>query len=97
MANPIVIRVEIERMREYISSMLTEQALDISDGVQRALDDYMSDDNLRGLINKSVRDIVNHRVQDSVKHYFTWGEGGKALDAAVQAGLQATLANLLEK
>src|ERR1700741_146692 len=97
MANPIVIRVEIERMREYISSMLTEQALDISDGVQRALDDYMSDDNLRGLINKAVRDIVNHRVQDSVKHYFTWGEGGKALDAAVQAGLQATLANLLEK
>jgi hypothetical protein len=95
MVQPVIIRIEIERMKESISAVIDQRHLDISAQVQKGLDEALAAEHVQNLIENTTREVVQKRIKDAVKSFFDYGDGGRAIEAAVKKSLREQLATLI--
>jgi predicted Ser/Thr protein kinase len=94
--NVPTIRIEIERMRQTMSTMLTEQAALVDAELQAALDKFCQPDNIKRVVQEAAHSALEAAVKGEISSFFSYGGAGrKSVAAAVQDGLAKM--GLLEK
>jgi t-SNARE complex subunit (syntaxin) len=84
MMNLPVIRIEVERMRHSITTLLTEYQAQMDSYVRDAVDKFCEEDNLRAIIGASVNTELRRAIDDEIKTFYTDGEGRKVIREVVE-------------
>ncbi len=79
MNNRPIVTIQIERMRHTMSMMLSEQQLDISAEVERALSRECTPEKIQQIVDDSAREAVSKAVADAVKHWWMTSDTGQSL------------------
>jgi hypothetical protein len=93
MDNIPVIRIEFERMRHSIMSMVSQQNLEFDQYFQEALDSYCSEESVRRLIDSETKKAIDAAMKQEIGDYFKFGQGRHTLRRAIHAKLEKDWAN----
>lgn len=91
---PPIIRIELEGMRQAITTMLSERELGMDEYVQAELDRFCQPENLQALVRQQVEINLRAALEDSIKNFFRYGDGAKVVKAATNAALMDALAEM---
>jgi hypothetical protein len=83
-----IVRLELERMKFQIVTMLSSYTDELNANIQRAVDDYCTDENLHAVVRDAVKTTLNNVIKEQVNRYFTYGAGYRAVERAVKDGLE---------
>lgn len=75
MENAPIIRMEIQRMKHTMVTVLTEYQAKIDEDIRKAVEQYCTDDNIADLVNRYARDVIDSVVKEEVDKYFRYGTG----------------------
>ena len=90
--SPVVIKIEMESLRHQVSLALSQHAINIDDMIESAIDEFATPEHLAGMVTKVTREVTALAVEESVRRFFTYGAGRKAIDDAVHSKLEQSLA-----
>ena len=72
-----IISLEVQGVKYRMQQALSEYSLQIDKNVQEAIESYCSDDNLKQVINKSVKDALDAAVKEEVRQFFSYTNNGR--------------------
>lgn len=78
-----MIRLELQGMKQTILHAFRGYQLNIDKTVKESLDRVCSDGGIERLIDEQVREQVEKAVKSKIKEFFGWGDGSKAIEAAL--------------
>ncbi len=82
-----IIRLEVEGMRHAILTAFTEQAVKTDAYVRAEVERYCAPANIEQIIRTAAREALDSAIKQEVDSFFRYGEGRKAVAAAVKAKL----------
>jgi hypothetical protein len=82
-----VIRIEIERMRQTMSTMLSDQAALVDAELQAALDRFCQPDNIKRVVQEAAHAALKSALTSEISNFFHMGAGRRTLAAEVQQQL----------
>lgn len=68
--NAPIIKLEIQSMKQSIMHAFTQQMMDISEEVQRALDRECTHENIQRIVNTAAKEAVEEAVSSAVKRWW---------------------------
>jgi len=87
-----VIKIEIEGMRHAICTMLHEHAMTMDETFQAAVNDFLKPENMEIFIKETVAHTMRGVIGETIREYFTYGEGKKAIRDAVKQAFAPPIA-----
>lgn len=72
-----IIRLEIDRMKYTIAAMMSKEGAALSSEINRAVLEYLSDDNINHIVQQEVRDTVNAAVKEEIREFFKGTNPGR--------------------
>jgi hypothetical protein len=94
MNGPPIIRIELESMREAITTMFSERQLGMDEYVQAELDRFCQPENLQALVGRQVEINLKAALKQAIENFFQWGDGAKVVKSATNAALMSALAEM---
>lgn len=85
--HPPIIKLEVERMQYTLKALLSEHAAAMDEMLQKAVDNYCTDDNLKAVIDGAARQALDAAIKEEVRAFFSYGDGRKAVAAAVKESI----------
>lgn len=82
-----IVSLQIENMRHVVKTAITEHQAQVDADVQKALDAACSPENLSRVIHEATISTVSQVIEEEVKAFFQYGDGRKAIAAAVRESL----------
>jgi len=79
-----IIRLEIEGMRYQIATALAQHSFELGEGIQRAVAEFCTEENIDKVVNTLVNEQIKKTVQDEVTAFFSYGKGRTAVKSAVE-------------
>jgi len=87
--NMPIIRLEVQGMKHTITHALMEHQTQMDEDIQKAVEDYCSEENISRVITQACRAELEQAIKEEVSSFFRYGDGRKAIKAAVGANLMA--------
>lgn len=82
-----IMRIEIEGMRHALHTMLGEHSQLLNEELQKAVDAFVTPDNISRVIQESARTQLKAATEAAVADFFRYGAGRDKLKGAIQAHL----------
>jgi hypothetical protein len=82
-----VIKLELERMGFAIKTALTEYSLQMTDEIQRAVDEFCTPENIRRTISGQIQQVLRQAIEEEMRGYFLYRGGRTTIREAVDAVL----------
>lgn len=82
-----VIRLELNHMKQTLMVALSEYAMQLDTDIKAAVEAYCTPDNLRKVIQESIRQAMSGVLRDEARRFFEYGEGRKAIVDTIKACL----------
>jgi len=82
-----VIRIEIERMQQTLSTMLSEHAAQIDTELQASLEQFCQPENIKRIISATASSTLEGILKGELDNFFRYGAGRRTLSDAVQRQL----------
>lgn len=83
-----VIRMELEGFKIALLHAMSDHQLQIDQNVQAAVEKFCTPENLAKIIEDKSHTIMREAIESEVRDFFTYGDGRKAIRAAVQKKLK---------
>lgn len=91
-----LIRLEVEGMQHSISVALAEHQLQMDADVQQAIKEYCNPENIRNVIMRASSLAINNAITQEVEKFFSYGNGRRAIAAAVEKTLLSNEFNIVD-
>lgn len=72
-----VIRLEVERMRHTLYTMLCEHTAAIDESLRRAVDDYCRSENIDAVVRQTASEVINDAVKQEIRDFFRYSAPGR--------------------
>ena len=80
-----IIRLDIERMKFSVVSMLQEYAAQMDSDIKAAVDEYCTEENLGRLIREAAKEAIGQAVKEEIQRAFSYSSNGrKAIREAIE-------------
>ena len=77
-----ILRMEVEGMKAAILTHLGARGSELGDALSAEIDKAIAEYDWQGELKRIVHETLSQKIQE----YFSWGEGAKAVRAAVENG-----------
>lgn len=78
MSNVPVIKIEIERMKHTMLTMLSEHSAQLDADMRAAVESYCSEGNIQRVINQAAREAMDAAIKEEVRRFFQYSGAGRA-------------------
>ena len=82
-----IIRLEVQSMKHSIMVALTEHQAQMDEDIQKAVEAYCTDENISRVVRAAATAEMEQAIKEEVGAFFKYGDGRKAVRAAVRDGL----------
>lgn len=82
-----IIRLEVQGIKYTVVRALTEHAAQMDADIQAAVEEYCTPQNLQSIVRTAAHDALRAAIEEEVKAFFTYGDGRKAVAAAVKESI----------
>lgn len=82
-----VLRVEIERLKHSIVSMIGAHNSELGDYISAEMSKAINSYDWEG----QVKGIVHEAINEKIKNYFSYGDGAKAIREAIEQGFNVAI------
>ncbi len=78
-----IIKITFESMKQTLANAMHDHVLKLDKDIQAAIEAHCNSDALESLIRSEVRQGIDQAVKDEVQTFYRYGDGRKAIHAAV--------------
>ena len=93
MNDHIIVKFDVESMRESLHVAIMEREAFIGDMITSAVNEACTVENLKRAIDDKAREILNRAVNDAMEGYFKYGDGSRYIKASVISELEKIFPN----
>ena len=90
MSNLPIIRLEVDRMKYTIQTIISQHASEMDEGIQRAVDEYCTPENIQRVVTHEVDRCAKACISEAVHDFFGYnGLGKQVIKDEITARLEA--------
>ena len=97
MIAPPTIQIRLQGMEQTIQQAFLAYQDDVSAEVSRLLAEEVANFNFNEVVRQRARELLTAAVKGSMESFFRYGDGYKAIDAAIQAAMKNVLVEQSEE